>query len=180
MSDWFSTDDDYSAGSKQGGSSGNFDPLPVGQYNVEVGDVQVAQTAKKKQGQADKGEMIKVEFLITDGPFAGRKIWNNYNIENDNEMAANIGRREFSELCKAAGASIKIKAPESDVWEERKVRLDAQLVALMGYSLTVKTENRKVGDKTFTGVKTAMKRSLTTTITTTTSGNPFDMENIPF
>ena len=57
-----------------------FDVLPSGQY-----DVQVAKAAHKLS-KTDKS-MYEVEFVITSGPYANRRLWNRYVISPESPKA---------------------------------------------------------------------------------------------
>jgi hypothetical protein len=54
-------------------SGGDFTPLPENRYNVKVekAEVKTASTGTT---------MISAEFVITDGDFKGRKLWNNFTL----------------------------------------------------------------------------------------------------
>ena len=54
-------------------SGGDFKPLPENRYNVKVdkAEVKTASTGTT---------MIATEFVITDGDFKGRKLWNNFTL----------------------------------------------------------------------------------------------------
>ena len=50
-----------------------FESLPEGQYTVKVESAEVAPTSKG-------GQMIKVQFVVTEGKYKGRKLWNQFSI----------------------------------------------------------------------------------------------------
>jgi|TARA_R110001632_G_C11356748_1_gene418944 hypothetical protein len=79
-------------------------PLPVGDYYVEIENAEVRQTNNKK------GVGCNVTFSILgsckDGSHSGRKIWNWFNLQHENEIAQKIGNAEFAGLCKALGLSV--------------------------------------------------------------------------
>tara|TARA_Y100000593_G_scaffold85663_1_gene163047 strand:- start:167 stop:577 length:411 start_codon:yes stop_codon:yes gene_type:complete len=54
-------------------SGGDFTPLPENRYNVKV---EKAEVKKASTGTT----MISTEFVITDGDFKGRKLWNNFTL----------------------------------------------------------------------------------------------------
>jgi len=103
MSDWLNTETDE--------STTGFSPLPAGKYQVLIEKLEVRQTKAKTEGRAATGELIAATFsVLTDG-FAGRKVFENYNIVNDNEKASKIGRGQFAEMAKAAGVTLKLTEP---------------------------------------------------------------------
>jgi len=54
-------------------TGGDFSPLPENRYNVKVekAEVKTASTGTK---------MISAEFVVTEGDFKGRKLWNNFTL----------------------------------------------------------------------------------------------------
>jgi hypothetical protein len=72
-------------------------PIPDGSYNVIVNKSEVSPT---KSG----GTMIKVQMKITDGqPQAGRVVFDQFNIENANPQAVQIGLGQLKGLLKSFG-----------------------------------------------------------------------------
>lgn len=57
----------------------SFDPLPPGDYLVTVFDTEIKQS---KSGN----NMVKVTLKVTDGPLAGRMIWDQYVLGNEVAM----------------------------------------------------------------------------------------------
>lgn len=74
-----------------------FDLLPPADYRLHVVDSDVRST---KDGQ---GRYVWVEMDVLDGPFAGRKLWHNFNILNPSDKAQQIGQSQLSALCHAIG-----------------------------------------------------------------------------
>jgi hypothetical protein len=72
--------------------SGVPDPVPAAWYNVKIDETDVLPTSK------NDGMYVKVVFVIMDGQFAGRKIFNNYNFENKNPIAEEIGKKQLRAL----------------------------------------------------------------------------------
>lgn len=87
-----------------------FGALPNGEYQV------VAKAGELKTTKAGDGKYIKVEFEVIDGAFKGRKLWEQYNVANPNEVATNIGKANMKKFFLAAGATpayMKTLTPES-------------------------------------------------------------------
>jgi hypothetical protein len=61
--------------------SGSFEPLPPSEYEVEVEKAEA-----KKASQSGK-TMFVVTFKVTTGPYANRKLWNNYVVSPESEGA---------------------------------------------------------------------------------------------
>ena len=78
------------------GENRDYSPIPKGDYELKCTDAEVKST---KSG----GEMIAATFEVTKGNYAGRKVWNNFNIHNSSETAQRIGREQVSAWARAAG-----------------------------------------------------------------------------
>ena len=72
--------------------------IPSGWQNATITDGIASATKGAK-----KGVCLTVEFTVLDGEHKGRKVWNRFNIENASEKAQEIGQRDLSALCHAAG-----------------------------------------------------------------------------
>lgn len=70
--------------------------LPPGKYVGFITDSQVKDT---KSG----GQMIQIELTITGPTQAKRKVWDTFNIKNDNPKAQEIGLGQLKNLCEIAG-----------------------------------------------------------------------------
>lgn len=80
----------------------NYDLIPNGEYGIRAVDME--QRTSKNAGQhGNYGIMVAVQFEITGPTHAGRKIFVNYNIVNDNATAVEIGLRELRSWMQACG-----------------------------------------------------------------------------
>lgn len=86
------------------------DPIPDGDYVLKCLE------AEEKQTQSG-GTMIKAKFEVVSGDYAGRWIWNNYNIVNSSEKAQSIGRQQLVSWATACG---KPDADDTDKLIDRK------------------------------------------------------------
>lgn len=75
----------------------NFTPLPAGEYLVMVIDSEVKVT---KDGT---GSYLATTMQVMDGPFKGRMVWDNIQMQNKNPTTVEIGQRQLSGLCHAVG-----------------------------------------------------------------------------
>ncbi|MFH6786289.1 DUF669 domain-containing protein [Methylobacterium sp. MA0201] len=75
----------------------NFEPLPAGEYMVQVTDSDVVET------KAGNGLILKLTFEVMDGPSAGRKVWLNLNYKNPNATAQRIAHEQIKQICNAVG-----------------------------------------------------------------------------
>lgn len=98
------------------------EPLASGKYAVIVEKAEVADT---KSG----GKMIKAQFKVIDGPGAGRFIFDQFNIQNANPQATQIGLGQLKGMMKAFGHP-----------NPNKLESCAELLGLKG-SVTVKLES---------------------------------------
>jgi len=73
----------------------SFELLPAGWYGATITGAEVRAT---KNGT---GSYLRVEFTVADP--AGRKVWSNYNVRNQNSAAETIGRQQLAELLRAIG-----------------------------------------------------------------------------
>lgn len=89
---------DYVFDASQHEPDAGLDAVPAGTYNVTIDSTEV------KDMTDDKGWMFKVGFAIADGQFAGRKIFNNYNLGHKTSAdAARIAHSQLSALCHVTG-----------------------------------------------------------------------------
>jgi hypothetical protein len=79
--------------------SSGFDPLPVGWYNAKL----VESDMKPTNGKNGAGNMIAAVWEILDGPYQGRKVFDNLNIENPNPVAVKIAYESLSAICHVTG-----------------------------------------------------------------------------
>lgn len=78
----------------------DYEELPNGIYDLEVTESDVVPT---KNGN---GTILKVtNRVIAPTEYEGRLLFNNYNLENANAQAQEIGQRQFASLCRAIGVS---------------------------------------------------------------------------
>lgn len=76
----------------------DYEELPNGVYALEIEASDVAPT------KAGTGTILKTTSVVLEPEdFKGRKLFTNYNIENPNSQAQEIGQRQFASLCRAIG-----------------------------------------------------------------------------
>lgn len=71
--------------------------LPPDRYPVQI--VQSEMRATK----AGDGQMLWLEMDIIDGPYRGRKIWDQLNLVNRSTVTVEIAQRRLSAICHAVG-----------------------------------------------------------------------------
>ena len=75
--------------------SKEFEPIPAGKYVAVITD------SEMKETRAGTGHYLQLEFEITDGEFAGRKLWSRLNLENQNAEAVRLARADLSAICRS-------------------------------------------------------------------------------
>lgn len=75
----------------------NFEPLPAGEYTVEIVDSDVKPT------RAGTGELIAMTLRVVDGEYENRRIWTNINHRNSNPKAQMIGEKQLAQIKHAIG-----------------------------------------------------------------------------
>jgi hypothetical protein len=75
----------------------DYDPLPKGEYMAMVTESQMKVT------KAGTGEYLALTMQIIEGKYADRKIWENLNLHNPNEVAENIARANLKAISQACG-----------------------------------------------------------------------------
>lgn len=75
----------------------SFDVMPRGKYPCVIVDNREVTTKSKD------GSYFEFEFEVVKGDFSKRRLWARLNVNNPSEVAQNIGRAQFKQLCKAAG-----------------------------------------------------------------------------
>jgi hypothetical protein len=66
-----------------------YDPIPDGEYVLKALD------AEEKETSRGDGSYIKAKFEVVKGEYAGRLLWQNFNINNPSEKAQRIGRQQL-------------------------------------------------------------------------------------
>jgi len=75
----------------------SFDPLPAGEYTMQVIDSEIRDT------KAGTGQQLVLTLEVIDGPYANRRVWDRLNIVNQNPDAQRISERALADLCLAIG-----------------------------------------------------------------------------
>ena len=84
----------------------DFKPLPPGNYPVSIDYCDVRDTKKMN------GEMLHLEFLVTEGNWQGRKLFDNLLFKHENPTAVEMGKKKIAALARAIGLE-KFKLNES-------------------------------------------------------------------
>lgn len=73
----------------------SFEPIPPNWYKAVVA------SAEERQTKAMTGSYIRLELEVIEGDYAGRRIYENLNTENENQTTKDIAIRQFGSLCRA-------------------------------------------------------------------------------
>jgi hypothetical protein len=76
---------------------GRLQPIPNGKYKS------VAIKAEKKNNKAGTGWYWELTFSVLEGEYAGREVIHRFNIVNDNDAAAGIGRSQMKRFLDCIG-----------------------------------------------------------------------------
>jgi len=106
-------------------------PLPAGEYYAEIADATVKETANKK----GTGCNVTFDILgdVHDKSGKGRKVFEWFTLQHENDMAQSIGQRDFHALRLAVG---KPTANDTDEL------LGANLVIKVGFDKKDATRNQ--------------------------------------
>jgi hypothetical protein len=78
----------------------DYSELPNGIYRLEIEASDVVPTS------TGSGTILKTTLVVIEPEdYKGRKLFNNYNLENKNPVAQEIGQKQFASLCRAIGES---------------------------------------------------------------------------
>jgi len=83
-------------------STGRVEPFPEGRYVLQVIDSDVTPNSK------ETGDVLKLTLEVYDGPLKGRAMFENINLTNASPQAQEIGQKQLSALCHAAGITVTI------------------------------------------------------------------------
>ena len=72
-------------------------PVPAGDYLAHIVKTEFKQT------KAKNGHYLSVQFKILDGPYKGRSLFTNLNLDNPNPVAVEIANKELNSICQAVG-----------------------------------------------------------------------------
>lgn len=74
-----------------------FAPIPSGEYLATITDSDMKPT---KRGD---GQYLELTYQIIDGPFNGRQLWARLNLDNPNQKAVEIAKRDLQKIQFACG-----------------------------------------------------------------------------
>jgi hypothetical protein len=84
---------------KDGNEEGSFEVMPPGKYAAIIMNSEVKST------KSGNGSYLTLMFKITEGDYENRTVFANLNLDNPNEKAVAIARRDLTKICKACGVA---------------------------------------------------------------------------
>lgn len=107
-------------------SQPTFEALPAGWYPVQI------ISEEQKEAKSGNGEYVKFEFEITEGPYKGRKLWDQYSLWHTNAQTVEIAQKAIKSIAEAVGIEtddteqlhnrvfdVKVIIEKSDEWGDR-------------------------------------------------------------
>jgi len=73
------------------------EPIPVGNYRLRAVEMDMKDT------KSGTGSYLSVRFDVVEGPHQGRRVFQNYNLVNQNQQAVEIALRDVKSWLIAAG-----------------------------------------------------------------------------
>jgi hypothetical protein len=74
---------------------GGFDPLPAGEYTMQVIESEIKDT------KSGSGQQLVLTLEVIEGQYSNRRVWDRLNIRNQNADAQRIAQRSLADLCLA-------------------------------------------------------------------------------
>ena len=96
-SEFLGQDYDFGVSGSDIDETDNYAPIPGGRYTL------MAIKTELKDAKNGAGKRLAVEFQVVDGPRAGRKIFENYNLHHHNPQTVKIAQRQAKQWMIAAG-----------------------------------------------------------------------------
>ena len=93
---------DFDATEYEATPQSNFDPLPPGDYPAIVTTSSDLITTK-----AGDGQYVELTLQVTEGEYAGRRIWERLNLKNKNEKTVHYARAQLNGIGKACGIELR-------------------------------------------------------------------------
>lgn len=97
---------------------GSYEPIPPGEYYLKALD------AEEKATKDGTGSYINVKFEVAKGDYAGRLLWQIFNINNKSEKAQKIGRQQLVAWATACG---KPDADDTDKLLDKVFRAEVEI-----------------------------------------------------
>ena len=110
----------------------SFEPLPLGDYPA------IVTSSELKDTKAGDGQFIELTLQITDGEYAGRRIWERLNVHNKTKQTEDIARAQLNGIAQACGV---------DPLKETEQLHDIPLILCLDLDRRDPTRNKIMGYK---------------------------------
>ena len=93
--------------------------LPRGRYTAMI------TASEEKQTKSGNGAYLQLEFtVLDDGPHQNRKVWARLNLDNPNQTAVEIARRELAAIYQALGIT---SAADSSELHDKPLQIEVAI-----------------------------------------------------
>jgi hypothetical protein len=75
----------------------DLEPIPAGNYCAVIVE------SEMKPTKSGTGSYLELKFQIIEGQYTNRLLWTRLNLDNPNDTAVHMARRELSAICRAVG-----------------------------------------------------------------------------
>lgn len=73
------------------------EPMPNGWYRMQI------ESTDYRPTKSGGGRFLELVWTVLDGEYKGRKVWDTFNVVNENEQAVEIAKAQLSAVCHATG-----------------------------------------------------------------------------
>jgi hypothetical protein len=74
-----------------------FEAIPAGKYMASIA------ASEMKATKGGDGSYLQLEFVVLDGAYKGRKVWDRLCLNHPNDLTQKIARGNLSAICRAVG-----------------------------------------------------------------------------
>ena len=118
-------------------STGAFEPIPPGEYEVKISGTEY------KESRSGNGGYLRLQYKVVDGPMSGRSVFENLNLWHRGDQVRMIAQSQLKAIAKAIhhanpnyirntdeliGGNMRIKVVVKDDYNNIKAYKESQLV----------------------------------------------------
>ncbi len=113
----------------------SIEPVPAGWYNVSIDH------SEMKLTKDQTGQFLEVRYVVLDGQYKGRKVFDRFNLRNNSQQAVEIGYRQLSAVAHAVGV---LQVADSEMLHNRPLKIKVKLRPAEGqYEASNEVQARK-------------------------------------
>ena len=112
---------DFTDADKSTTGARSFEPMPTGFYEADITDIEIVEVAS---GDNKGKPMFKVEYTLSDGDFANRKLWSNVMLFTVYDKEGQPNNWFLAQFLKATGNADALttgNVPEAEAYLGKKV-----------------------------------------------------------